>query len=43
MVIDKNEFGRDIIIDKIPPGEYQMNERLPPLRKAVKREAIQVF
>ncbi|VBB27982.1 unnamed protein product [Acanthocheilonema viteae] len=43
LVMSKNEFGRNIIIDKIPPGEYQLNERLPPLRKAVKREAIQAF
>ncbi|MCP9263785.1 hypothetical protein DINM_007162 [Dirofilaria immitis] len=43
LIVAKNEFGRDIIIDEIPPGEYQMNERLPPLRKAVKREAIQAI
>ncbi|KAK6104844.1 hypothetical protein QQG55_17855 [Brugia pahangi] len=43
LIMSKNEFGRNIIIDKIPPGEYQMNERLPPLRKAVKREVIQAF
>uniref|UniRef100_A0A0R3RWH1 Ig-like domain-containing protein n=1 Tax=Elaeophora elaphi TaxID=1147741 RepID=A0A0R3RWH1_9BILA len=43
VIMGKNEFGRNIIIDKIPPGEYQMNERLPPLRKAVKREAIQAL
>ncbi|CAG9535990.1 unnamed protein product [Cercopithifilaria johnstoni] len=41
--MSKNEFGRNVIVDKIPPGEYQINERLPPLRKAVKREAIQAL
>uniref|UniRef100_A0A915Q6Z2 Uncharacterized protein n=1 Tax=Setaria digitata TaxID=48799 RepID=A0A915Q6Z2_9BILA len=43
LIMDKNEYGRNIIIDEIPPGEYRMNERLPPLRKAVKREAIQAL
>uniref|UniRef100_A0A1I7W2X2 Ig-like domain-containing protein n=1 Tax=Loa loa TaxID=7209 RepID=A0A1I7W2X2_LOALO len=43
LIMGKNEFGRNIIIDEIPPGEYQMNERLPPLRKAVKRKTIQAL
>uniref|UniRef100_A0A8R1XKC8 Ig-like domain-containing protein n=1 Tax=Onchocerca volvulus TaxID=6282 RepID=A0A8R1XKC8_ONCVO len=43
LIKSKNEFGREVIIDEIPPGEYQMNERLPPLRKAVKREAIEAL
>ncbi|VDN55286.1 unnamed protein product [Dracunculus medinensis] len=35
-----NEMGRKTIIDVLPPGEYQINERLPPLRKKVVRKTI---
>lgn len=37
-----NEMGRKTIIDVLPPGEYQINERLPPLRKKVVRKTIVV-
>lgn len=41
-IVEKNDFGRNVIVDKLEEGEFRLDERLPPLRKPVKRETIQV-
>uniref|UniRef100_A0A183V3B3 Ig-like domain-containing protein n=1 Tax=Toxocara canis TaxID=6265 RepID=A0A183V3B3_TOXCA len=38
-----NQFGRKTIVDLLLPGEYRLNERLPPLRKPVERNTIKAL
>uniref|UniRef100_A0A9J2NZK4 Ig-like domain-containing protein n=1 Tax=Ascaris lumbricoides TaxID=6252 RepID=A0A9J2NZK4_ASCLU len=43
IIEDTNEFGRKTIVDILPRGEYRLNERLPPLRKAIQRNTIRAI
>uniref|UniRef100_A0A915A5W3 Ig-like domain-containing protein n=1 Tax=Parascaris univalens TaxID=6257 RepID=A0A915A5W3_PARUN len=43
IIEEKNEFGRKAVADVLPRGEYRLNERLPPLRKAVQRNTIRAI
>lgn len=42
LVTDLDDDGNEIIKDELPPNEFGLFERLPPLKSAVSRKTIRV-